>query len=168
MSNDKKDERVERQFLVQQVKFKAKKYSAKPVFLVFSTKHLMIFSANNFQFQSAISFAEIKEVSVDKSERGLFALENLPSLKPKYFIADKKGYLDAIIGAFEIARQKAKKLDSSLPSLLMKRGDLLASSEVQEEEVADVSVHCFSISYIKDFVICGCIKRFGAIWLLSS
>jgi hypothetical protein len=73
----------------------------------------MIFSAVNFRFKTSISFASIKEISVDKSEKGLFALENLPSFKPKYFIADTKTYLDAIIAAFETGRQEAKKLVSS-------------------------------------------------------
>ncbi len=120
---------------------KAKKSGMKPSFLLFSAHKFFLVNALSYNLEVAISYASIKSVLVDKSEKGLFCVDQGTGMKPLYLLAAGKAELQTILNALESSRNQAKQADPSLSSLLVNIVPLLEGDEVAE---ADSSVLVFS------------------------
>ena len=98
----------------------------------------MLFNAKHFSFESTINYRDIKEIIIDKSDKGLFSVDM--KISHLYFLAESKMYLDNILSAFEIGRSLAKMEDLSLPSILIKRANILDSdTDEHEDEIVSFS-----------------------------
>lgn len=92
--------------MLHKISFKSKKLTLKPVFMVFSVKEFFVFNATTLSYESAIAFRDIREFTIDRSEKGLFKVSS-PD-KTLLFHAVKLSLLTMILTIIERGRNLAK------------------------------------------------------------